>query len=96
MSGKPPIPSFELTPFDLLKASLADFVEEGLPHYTIINLLFLADDEIQFFTGMQAATELKDIVLDHYDTEREPDDYPFEEADDEDYDDPDDPDFEGN
>lgn len=81
MSDNLPVPSFEITPFELLKMSLADFVEDGLPHHTITNLLFLAEDEVQFHAGMQAAIELKDIVLDHYDNEKEPDDGPFDEQD---------------
>lgn len=82
MTDEPAPPSFSVTPLDLMKMSLAEFIEDGLPHHTIINLLFLADTEIEFFVGMQAAVELKDLVLDHYDKEREPDDYPFDETDD--------------
>lgn len=76
-----PVP-WDLSDFDYVRAGLADFVVEELEPHTLWNLTYLATTPQEFFAGVQAAVELQDIVRDYYDTEREPDDYPFEETDD--------------
>ena len=81
MSDNPPVP-WDLEDFDYVRAGLADYVVEELEPSALWHLTFLATTPEEFFAGIQAAVELQDIVRDYYDTEREPDDYLFEEADD--------------
>lgn len=72
---------WEPSGFDYVRAGLADFVIEGLPIHTLWNLSYIAKSPEEFFAGIQASTELKDIVLDHYDREKEPDNGSFDEQD---------------
>lgn len=91
MTKDTPVP-WEPVEFDYVRAGLADFVVEGLPIHTLWNLSYIAKTPEEFFAGIRAATELKDIVLDHYD-KGDPDDGPFDEEDFPDWGDPEDDDF---
>jgi hypothetical protein len=61
-------------------ASVIAAMEEGVPSQAVIDLCVIAENGVEFYSGMQALLELGDIISDHYDPqEKEPDDGAYDE-----------------
>lgn len=56
-----------LEPYDLMVASILDFIYDDVPQEALHDLCVLAENELEFFAGMQAMVDLGDIIKDHYD-----------------------------
>lgn len=79
--GKLPVPT-PPSDFDRMVGSIFAFIEDGIPNQALYDLTILSDTAGEFEAGMSAMVELGDIIADHYDTVREPDDGPYDEEDD--------------
>lgn len=62
----PKQPEFTPTDYDLMIAAVVDIIADGIPLRAVWDLTYLAQDPMQFYTGMMAAAELNDVVKDHY------------------------------
>jgi len=56
----------QLTPDELLMMAVGDFIIENHPYAAIFDLMHIAGDPVEFFVGVEALTNLKEIVDDHY------------------------------
>ena len=59
----------KLTSDELLMMAIGDFIIEGHPYAAIFDLMHIAQDPVDFFVGVEALTQLKEIVDDYYERE---------------------------
>nr|DAU76345.1 MAG TPA: hypothetical protein [Caudoviricetes sp.] len=52
-----------------MNAAIADVIIEGIPLDAVFDLSLEAKTAAEFFVGVQALTELGDIIKDHYEIE---------------------------
>ena len=69
MPRLPVIKNLGLTDFELMNAAIADVIIEGIPLDAVFDLSLEAKTAAEFFVGVQALTELGDIIKDHYEIE---------------------------
>jgi hypothetical protein len=57
---------FDLDPYDLVTAAVADMIIEGVPVPAMWDISYIAENGEEFFAASQAQIRLQEIVNDYY------------------------------